>query len=104
MKCIIRPKFRVFGLTTPAFLLGSTDLSWYVPENVSQHWQDAFLSVPQLVWEARKALLRVVTVGEMNAVRQEHDREVLSLALKLIHESNQKFLKRLLKISKQEQP
>jgi hypothetical protein len=69
-----------------------------------QHWQEAFLAIPQSVWEARKALLGVVTVSDMNEIRQQFDRDVLSTALKLIHESAQKSLKRLLKVSKQEQP
>lgn len=69
-----------------------------------QHWQEAFLAVPRLVWEVRKALLGVVTVAEMNEIRRQFDRDVLSLAFKLIHPSSQKSLKRLLKLSKQEQP
>ena len=69
-----------------------------------QHWQDAFLAVPESVWTARKALLGVVNFGEMNAVRREHDREVLSLALKLIHPSSHKHLKRLLEEAKKVQP
>lgn len=69
-----------------------------------QRWLDAFIAVPQAVWEARKKLVRVVTLPEMNRIRQEVDREILSSAHQLIHPSSRKLLKRLLEESKRVQP
>lgn len=69
-----------------------------------QQWLDAFLAVPQAVWDARKALIRVVTLPEMNQIRQQIERNHLTLAYKLIHPDNQKLLKRLLEESKRVQP
>jgi len=69
-----------------------------------QRWLDAFLAVPQAVWDVRKALIRVVTLPEMNAIRQQFDSDLLNAACKLIHSSNRKFLKQLLKESKRVQP
>lgn len=69
-----------------------------------QRWLNAFVEVPQAVWDARKALIQSVTLPEMNQVRQQFDSEILNLAYKLIHPSSQKRLKQLLKESKQVQP
>lgn len=69
-----------------------------------QRWLEAFIAVPQVVWDARKALLRVVTLPEMNEIRQQVDREILSAAYKLIHPNSRKRLKQLVEESKQVQP
>ncbi len=73
-------------------------------QQIYQRWQDAFLAVSPIIWEARKALLSTVTVTEINQIRQQFDQDVLTAAFKLIHPSSQRLLKRILEAAKRVQP
>jgi P4 family phage/plasmid primase-like protien len=64
------------------------------------HWLNEFVAIPQTVWEARKALLRVINAREVKQLQAQFDRDTLNQAYKLIHPSTRKELKSLINEAK----
>lgn len=64
-----------------------------------EHWLNAFLSVPDVVWEAREALLRISDSEGMKEIRARFDRDTLNQAYQLVHPEVKKRLKQWIKMT-----
>lgn len=64
-----------------------------------QDWLNEFLLVPEVVWEARKALLCIFSPSGVQEVREQFEQDTLNRAYKLVHPDVQKQLKRWIEMA-----
>jgi aspartate ammonia-lyase len=63
-------------------------------------WLDQLKAIPEVIFEARKALMRVCTIGGAQQVQQQFDRQTLNSAFRLLPPDIQKQLEPLIKAAK----